>query len=408
MLVPSLPSPFSPLTTTPTMVADVYIVSAARTPVGSFNGTLKAVPATELGSTALKAAVERSGLAPSDIQEVLFGHVLQGSAGQAPARQAAIGAGLPVTTDATTVNKVCAAGLKAVALATQSIQLGHHSVSAAGGMESMSNAPYYIGRNATGGFGHGQLQDALVRDGLSDAYSQEAMGICAEETAKKFDLSREAQDAYAIESYNRAAQAWASELFKNEIVPVTIKDRRGNETVVNEDEEFKKVKLEKIPSLRPVFKKDGTITAANASTINDGASAVVLASAEEVQKRDLKPLARIVSYADAAVEPVDFPIAPASAIPIALKRAGLTADQVALWEVNEAFAAVALANAKILTLDLTKVNTRGGGVSLGHPLGSSGSRILVTLTHALQPGQYGVAAVCNGGGGATAMVIQRL
>ncbi|PWN20025.1 peroxisomal 3-ketoacyl-CoA-thiolase [Microstroma glucosiphilum] len=387
-------------------VQDVYILSAARTPVGSFNGSLKKVTAPQLGATALKAALERAQVKPEQLQEAYFGNVLQGNVGQAPARQVVIGAGCPPETEATTINKVCASGMKAIMLASQSIALGQRKIMAAGGMESMSNSPFYFPRGAA--FGHQQVADAIVKDGLSDVYNGVHMGNCAEKTAKDHSLTREAQDAYAIESYKRAADAWKAGVFSNEIAPVTISDKKGD-IIIAEDEEYKKIQLEKIPTLRPVFQpKDGTVTAANASTLNDGASAVILSTKAGAEELGVKPLAKIIAFADAAVAPIDFPVAPAKAIPIALERAGITKDQVALWEINEAFSAVALANNKILGLDASKVNKFGGGVSLGHPIGSSGSRIVVSLVHALKAGEYGVAGVCNGGGGASAIVVQRL
>ncbi|PWN35885.1 thiolase [Meira miltonrushii] len=386
-------------------ISDVVILSATRTPIGSFNGVLKKVTAPELGITAAKAAIERAGLKPNQIEDAYFGSVLQGNLGQAPARQVVLGSGCPSTTEATTINKVCASGMKAITLAAQNIMLGQRKVMLAGGMESMSNAPFYQARQLPV-LGHAQLADGIMRDGLTDVQGGYPMGNCAENTAKKHELTREAQDAYAIESYKRAADAWKAGAFKNEVVPVTIKDKKGD-VVVSEDEEFKNIKLDKVPSLRPVFDKNGTVTAANASTINDGASAVILASEEEAKKLGVKPLAKIISFADAACDPIDFPIAPAHAIPMALEKAGLKTSDIALWEINEAFSAVALANVKLLDLDPSKVNVLGGGVSLGHPIGSSGCRIVVTLAHALKPGQYGCAGVCNGGGGATAIVIKR-
>lgn len=385
-------------------INDVFIISAARTPIGSFNGVLKKATAPELGVVAVKAAIERAGLKPDQIEEVYMGNVLQGNVGQAPARQVALKAGCPDTTEATTINKVCASGMKAISLAAQNIALGQRGVMVAGGMESMSNAPYYLPRGNS--YGHVQATDAIIKDGLFDVYNQFAMGNCAENTAKKLSITREQQDAFAIESYRRSAEAWKANAFANEIAPVTISDKKGD-MVISEDEEYKNVKLEKIPSLRPVFDKNGTITAANASTLNDGASAVVLASAAEVEKLGVKPLAKIVAFADAACAPIDFPIAPAYAIPKALEKAGLTKDDIALFEINEAFSAVALANNQMLELDASKVNVLGGGVSLGHPIGSSGARIVVTLAYALKPGQYGCAGVCNGGGGASAIIIKR-
>ncbi|PWN28915.1 thiolase [Jaminaea rosea] len=387
------------------MTNDVFILSAVRTPVGSFNGSLKKVTAPQLGVTALKAAMERAQVKPEQLEDAYFGNVLQGSVGQAPARQVVLGAGCPDTTEATTINKVCASGMKAISLAAQNIALGDRKIMAAGGMESMSNAPFYFPRNAA--FGHVQAMDAIIKDGLTDAYEGGAhMGKCADQCAQKHGLSREDQDAYAIESYKRAAEAWKAGAFANEIVPVTIPDKRGD-VVVSEDEEYKNIKLDKVPTLRPVFDKNGTVTAANASTLNDGASAVILGSKEAAASLGVKPLAQILASADAACAPVDFPIAPAKAIPLALEKAGVKKEDVALWEINEAFSAVALANNKILGLDASKVNTLGGGVSLGHPIGSSGARIVVTLVHALKPGQIGVAGVCNGGGGASAIVVKR-
>lgn len=388
-----------------TSISDVVILSATRTPIGSFNGVLKKATAPELGITAAKAAIERAGLKPNQIEDAYFGSVLQGNLGQAPARQVVLGSGCPSSTEATTINKVCASGMKAITLAAQNIMLGQRKVMLAGGMESMSNAPFYQARQLPV-LGHAQLADGIMRDGLTDVQGGYPMGNCAENTAKTHDLTREAQDAYAIESYKRAADAWKAGAFQNEIVPVTIKDRKGD-VVVSEDEEYKNIKLDKVPSLRPVFDKNGTVTAANASTINDGASAVILSSEEEAKKLGVKPLAKIISFADAACDPIDFPIAPAHAIPLALEKAGLKTSDISLWEINEAFSAVALANVKLLNLDPSKVNVLGGGVSLGHPIGSSGCRIVVTLAHALKPGQYGCAAVCNGGGGATAIVIKR-
>lgn len=386
-------------------ISQVVILSATRTPIGSFNGVLKKATAPELGITAAKAAIERAGLKPDQIEDAYFGSVLQANVGQAPARQVVLGAGCPSSTEATTINKVCASGMKAISLAAQNIMLGQRKVMLAGGMESMSNAPFYQARQLPT-LGHAQLLDGIMKDGLTDVQGGFPMGNCAENTAKKYELTREQQDEYAIESYKRAAEAWKAGAFKNEIVPVTIKDRKGD-IVVSEDEEYKNIKFDKVPTLRPVFDKNGTVTAANASTINDGASAVVLASEEEAKKLGVKPLAKIVSFADAAMDPIDFPIAPARAIPLALEKAGLQVSDIALWEINEAFSAVALANQKILNLDPSKLNVLGGGVSLGHPIGSSGCRIVVTLAHALKPGQYGCAAVCNGGGGASAIVIQR-
>jgi len=387
---------------------EVFIVSAGRTPVGSMSGSLKALSATELGAQVVKTTIARAGLKPSDIEEVYMGSVLQANLGQSPARQVAIKAGCPESTEATTINKVCASGMKSIILATQNLQTGNRSVMVAGGMESMSNTPFYLPRGAS--FGHFQASDAIIKDGLWDVYNQIHMGSCAEETAVKHSIGREAQDDYAIESYTRAKKAWEAGVFKDEIVPVEIPDKRtGKPTVVSEDEEYKNIKMDKVRSLRPVFKKEnGTVTAANASTLNDGASAVVLMTGEKADALGVKKLAKIISYADAACAPIDFPIAPALAIPIALKKAGLKIEDIAKIELNEAFSVVALANLKILGITSENVNVYGGAVALGHPIGSSGCRIVVTLAHALKSGEYGLAGVCNGGGAASAIVIQKL
>ncbi|KAI9139834.1 putative acetoacetyl-CoA thiolase [Paraphysoderma sedebokerense] len=384
----------------------VFIVSAARTPVGCFQGSLSKLSAPELGAVAIKGAIEKAGIKPSDVEEVYMGNVVGANAGQAPTRQALIKAGCPQSTEATTINKVCASGMKAIMLATQNLRLGDQSVMVAGGMESMSNVPYYSPRNAK--YGHQQLTDGIIKDGLWDVYNQVHMGICAETTAEKYKISREEQDKHAISSYKRSAEAWKSGVFKNEVVPVTIQDRK-KDIVVSEDEEYKNVKFDKIPSLKPVFKpKDGTVTAANASTLNDGASAVVLMTESKAKEMGVKPLAEVVSFADAACAPIDFPIAPALAIPKALKKAGLSVNDISLFEINEAFSVVVRANEQILKIDPSKVNVVGGAVSLGHPIGSSGSRIVVTLTHLLKSGQFGCAAICNGGGAASAIVIKKL
>lgn len=385
---------------------EVVIVSAARTPVGSFGGALAKVPAVELGAVAIKGAIAKAGLKPDQVEEVYMGNVIQSNLGQAPARQAALAAGCPETTEATTINKVCSSGLKAVTLAAQNLQLGIRSIMVAGGMESMSSTPYYVQRNLK--YGHQSLTDSVVKDGLTDAYNHIHMGVCAEETAAKYKINRQAQDAHAIQSYKRSAHAWKSGWFDEEVVPVTIKDRK-KEIVVSKDEEYTNVNFDKITELRPVFQKEnGTVTAANASTLNDGASALLLTTKQKAEELNLKPLAQIISYADAACSPKLFTIAPSLAVPIALKRAGLTADDISLFEFNEAFSVVAVANEQLLKLDSKKINIAGGAVSLGHPIGSSGSRILVTLTHLLKSGQYGCAAICNGGGGATSVVIKRL
>ncbi|SCZ97549.1 BZ3500_MvSof-1268-A1-R1_Chr4-3g07243 [Microbotryum saponariae] len=385
----------------------VYIVAAARTPVGSFLGSLSKVSAVQLGVAAVQGALSQVSINPSEIEDVYFGNVLQAGVGQSPARQVAIGAGLNESTEATTINKVCASGMKAIMLATQNIQTANREVMIAGGMESMSQAPFYMPRQPAT-FGHVSALDALVKDGLTDVYGDYPMGICAEETAKKHNVSREDQDNYCLETYRKAAAAWDAGAFKAEIAPVTLKDARKGDTVISEDEEYKKILPAKVAGLKPVFKKDGTVTAANASNLNDGASAVILVSEEKLKELNLTPLARIVSFADAALAPIDFPIAPSRALPAALKKANLTIDDIAKFEINEAFSAVALANQKILNIPMEKLNVNGGAVALGHALGSSGSRIVVTLTHLLKKGEFGAAAVCNGGGGASAIVIQRL
>ena len=390
---------------------EVYILSAVRTPIGSFNGSLASVSATKLGAAAIKAAVEKAGIKPEEVDEVFMGNVLQAALGQAPARQAALYAGLPNTVPCTTVNKVCASGMKSIMLAAQSIALGDNEVVVAGGMENMSSVPYYL-PNARNGYrlGDGKLIDGLVFDGLTDVYNQYHMGVAAELCAKECGFSREEQDAYAVESYKRSAAAWAAGKFNDEIAPVEIKDRKGNVVLVKEDEEYKNVNLEKIPTLKPVFQKDGTVTAANASTLNDGASALVLMSKAKAEKSGLKPLAKIVSYADAAQAPEWFTTAPSKALPKALAKADLKTTDIDFFELNEAFSVVALANNKEMDLDSSKVNVNGGAVSLGHPLGSSGARIIVTLISVLKQnkGKYGAAGICNGGGGASALVIELL
>lgn len=393
------------------MKNDVVIVSAARTPMGSFMGSLSGVPATTLGVTAVKGALEKINLDPALVQEIYMGNVLQAGEGQAPARQVAIGAGLPVSTAATTINKVCASGMKAVTMAAQAIKAGDVEILVAGGMENMSMVPHYLdGRNGVK-LGEIKMQDGLLKDGLTDVYNKQHMGVCAELCAKENNISREEQDAFAVQSYERSAAAWAAGKFREEVVPVSIPQRKGEPVLFSEDEEYKAVKFDKIPALPTVFQKEnGTVTAANASTLNDGASALILMSAEKAAGLGIKPLARIVSYADAAVEPERFTTAPSKALPLALKKAGLSKDEIDFFELNEAFSVVGLANSKILGLDPAKVNVNGGAVSLGHPLGSSGSRILVTLINVLKQnnGKYGAAAICNGGGGATAVVIENL
>ncbi|KAG6295062.1 hypothetical protein E4U46_005183 [Claviceps purpurea] len=391
---------------------DAYILSASRTPTGKFNGSFLSVSAPKLGAVAIRSAVEKSKVSIDKITDVYMGNVMQGSVGQAPARQATIFAGLPETVEATTINKVCASGLKAVAIAAQNIQMGLAEAQVAGGMESMSRVPLYVPR-ASGlpAFGHVTMEDGLIKDGLTDVYQQFHMGNCAENTVKKHNITREQQDTYAIESYKKAQKAWADKAFADEIVPVTVAGRKGD-IVIDTDEGYMDVKFDKVPTLKPAFVRDGTgtVTAANSSTLNDGASALVLGNKALAQQHgsSSRVLARICSYADAAMAPIDFPVAPAKAVPIALQRAGITKDQVTIWEFNEAFAAVILANQKILGLEGAKVNPLGGAISLGHALGSSGSRILTTLLHQLKPGEYGVAAICNGGGAATAMVVQRI
>ncbi|KAI1410798.1 thiolase [Hypoxylon sp. FL1857] len=393
-------------------IRDAYILSASRTPTAKFNGSFLTVSAPQLGAVAIKSALEKSKVPVEKVTDVYMGNVLQGNIGQAPARQAAIFAGLPKTVEAITINKVCASGLKAVVFAAQNIQLGLSEAQIAGGMENMSQVPYYVPRaSSLPPFGHVKMEDGLIKDGLTDVYDQFHMGVCAETTAKKYEISREAQDEYAIRSYERSQAAWKNKAFADEIAPVTVKGRKGD-TVIDTDEGYLDVKLEKVPTLKPAFIRDGTgtVTAANSSTLNDGASALVLGSRDIAKEfgAGSRVLARICGSADAAVDPVDFPIAPAKAVPIALERAGITKDQVAIWEFNEAFAAVIKANEKILGLENAKVNPLGGAISLGHALGSSGSRILTTLLHQLKPGEYGVAAICNGGGAATAVVVQRI
>lgn len=388
---------------------EVVIVSIARTPIGSFLGSLSEIPAPKLGAIAIKGALDKINLSPELVDEVLMGNVVQAGTGQAPARQAAIFAGIPDSVPCTTINKVCASGMKAIMQATQSIALGDTSIVVAGGMENMSLIPHYIHMRTGQKFGPATLVDGMQKDGLVDVYDQNAMGVCADLCATEHHFSREDQDAFAIQSYKRSAAAWASGKFAEEVVPVEVPQRRGEPLIVSEDEEFKNVKLEKIPTLRPAFSKDGTVTAANASTINDGAAALVLMSAEKAKELNLKPLASIKSYADAAQEPKWFTTAPAKALPKALDRAGLKLDDVDYFEFNEAFAVVGLANMKILGLDDTNVNVNGGAVALGHPLGCSGARIVITLLSVLQQndGKIGAAAICNGGGGASALILER-
>ena len=390
---------------------EVFIVSAVRTPMGSFLGSLADVPATKLGSTAIKGALDKINLDPKQVQEVYMGNVLQAGEGQAPARQAAMGAGLSNETPTTTINKVCASGMKAVMMAAQSIKAGDQDVIVAGGMENMSSVPHYFNARKSTKLGDVKMTDGMVHDGLTDVYGKVHMGVCAEKCAAEYGFSREDQDNFAIESYKRSAKAWSEGKFDNEVVPVEIPQRKGEPVIFKEDEEFKAVNFEKIGTLATVFQKEnGTVTAANASTLNDGASALVLMSKEKMEELGLKPLAKIISYADAAHEPEWFTTAPSKALPIALKKANMELSDIDFFEFNEAFSVVGLANNKILGLDAAKVNVHGGAVSLGHPLGSSGSRIIVTLINVLKQnnGKFGAAAICNGGGGASAIVIENL
>jgi acetyl-CoA C-acetyltransferase len=392
------------------MAKEVYIVAAARTPMGSFLGSLASIPATQLGAVAIKGALEKGNVPADSIDEVFMGNVLQAGVGQAPARQAALGAGLGQNVPCTTVNKVCASGMKAIMLGAQTIIAGDNHIVVAGGMESMSQTPHYVdGRNGTK-FGNITMLDGITKDGLLDVYSKVPMGNCAELCAKEHSFSREDQDNFAISSYTRAAEAWKAGKFNNEIVPVSVPQRKGDPVLFSEDEEYKNVFLDKIPSLRPAFDKEGTITAANASTINDGASAVILASKEAVEKYGLKPIAKIVSYADAAHAPEWFTTAPTKAVGKALEKAGMQTSDVDFWELNQAFSVVGLANMKLLGLDPSKVDVNGGAVALGHPLGNSGSRIIVTLINVLKQNnaKFGGAGICNGGGGASAMIIENI
>ncbi|XP_066478477.1 acetyl-CoA acetyltransferase, mitochondrial [Tiliqua scincoides] len=387
---------------------EAVIVSAVRTPIGSFQGSLSSLPATKLGSVAIKGAIERAGIPMEEVKEIYMGNVIQAGQGQAPARQATLGAGLPVSTACTTINKVCASGMKSIMLAAQSLMCGNQEVMVAGGMESMSNVPYTMSRGATP-YGGVKLEDLIVKDGLTDVYNKIHMGNCAENTAKKFTISRDDQDAYAIKSYTKSKEAWDSGVLAKEIVPVTISQKGKPDTEIKEDEEYKRVDFSKVPKLKAVFQKEnGTVTAANASTLNDGAAALVLMTSEAAKRLNAKPLARIVAFADAAVDPIDFPIAPAHAVPKLLRQAGLKKEEIAMWEINEAFSVVVLANIKMLDIDPQKVNIHGGAVSLGHPIGMSGARIVVHMAHALKQGEYGLAGICNGGGGASSILIQKL
>lgn len=390
---------------------EVVIVSAVRTPMGSFGGSLSSVPATTLGGVAIKGALEKVSLSTDKVDEVYMGNVLQANLGQAPARQAAMAAGLTQEVPCTTINKVCSSGMKSIMLAAQSIVCGDNDIVIAGGMENMSSVPHYFANGRNGQkLGDMKLVDGLVKDGLTDVYNKVHMGNCAELCAKEMNFSREQQDAFAIESYNRSASAWENGKFKDEVVPVAVPQRRGDDLIVSEDEEYKNVKMDKIPNLRPVFDKDGTVTAANASTLNDGAAALLLMSVEKAKELGLKPIAKIRSYADAAHQPEWFTTAPAKALTIALDKANISTRDVDYFELNEAFSVVGLANIEKLGLDATKVNVNGGAVSLGHPLGCSGARIIVTLLHVLQQNdaKVGAAGICNGGGGASAMIVEMI
>jgi acetyl-CoA C-acetyltransferase len=393
------------------MSKEVYIIAGARTPIGSFQGSLSSLSATQLGAAAIKGALGKAGIDPSNVDEVYMGNVLPANLGQAPARQAALFAGIPHSVVCTTINKVCASGMKSIMLAANSILLGDADIAVAGGMESMSNVPHYIGQSRSGyKLGHGELTDGMIKDGLWDVYNNYHMGNAAELCARECGISREMQDEFTIESYRRSQNAIAQGYFKGEIVPVEIPQRGGTPMVVDTDEEPARVNFDKIPGLKPVFLKDGTVTAANASTINDGAAAVVLASAEAIKKYGLTPIAKFRAGADAAKSPEWFTTAPADALPKAIAKAGLTHGQIDAWEINQAFAVVSIANEQILQLDRSKVDVWGGGVSLGHPIGCSGARIVVTLMSVLasKGGKYGAAGICNGGGGASAVVIEML
>ena len=389
---------------------EVYIVSAVRTAIGSFNGALSSVSSTKLGAAAIKGAVDKIKLNPAEVQQVYMGCVLQGNLGQAPARQAAKFAGLPNETQCTTINKVCASGLKSIVIGAQNIMLGDAEVVVAGGMENMSAVPYYLDQARTGyRLGNGTVIDGLVKDGLTDVYHQNHMGNSAELCAKEMNITRQEQDAFAIESYTRAAKAWKENKFTEEVIPLTISTKKGD-VVVSEDEEYKQVNFEKIPQLKPVFDKAGTVTAANASTLNDGAAALVLMSKEKAEKLGLKPLAKIIGYADAEQAPEWFTTTPSKAIPAAVQKAGLKMSDIEYFEINEAFSVVSIANNRLMNLDPAKVNIHGGAVAIGHPLGASGARIVVTLLNVLkqQNARYGAAGICNGGGGGSALVIERL
>ncbi|MEK6479647.1 acetyl-CoA C-acyltransferase [Catalinimonas sp. 4WD22] len=390
---------------------EVYIVSAVRTPIGSFGGSLASLSAIDLGAAAIKGALQKAKIEPAQVQEVLMGNVVSANLGQAPARQAAIASGIPYEVPCTTINKVCSSGMKSVMFGAQSIMLEQQDIIVAGGMESMSNIPYYLPKARFGyKYGGGELVDGLEKDGLFEAYYKFAMGNCADNTAKEMKISREEQDEYAVNSYRRVATATESGFFKQEIVPVEVPQRKGDPIKIEEDEEYKKVNFDKIPSLRPVFSKDGTVTAANASTINDGAAALVLVSKKKAEELELKPIAKIRGFADAAQDPLWFTTSPSLAIPKAMKLAGVNSSDVDFYEINEAFSAVAIANNRQLSLNPEKVNVFGGAVALGHPLGCSGARIITTLCNVLhqKDGKIGVAGICNGGGGASALVIEQI
>lgn len=389
----------------------VYIVSAVRTPIGSFGGSLKGLSATKLGAAAIRGALQKAGVKPDQVQDVLMGCVMQANLGQAPARQAALFAGLPNEVNCTTINKVCASGMKAISQAAQSIALGDSDIVVAGGMENMSNVPFYVEQMRWGNkYGNTELIDGLAKDGLTDVYDGKAMGNAAELCAKECGISREEQDAFAIESYRRSQQAWEKGSFENEVIPVEIPQRKGERVLFAKDEEPFNVKFEKIPSLSPAFQKEGTVTAANASTMNDGAAALVLICKEKAEELGLHPIARIAAFADAEQAPEWFTTTPAKALPRAIAKAGLQMEDISYWELNEAFSVVGIENSRRMQLDPATVNVNGGAVSLGHPLGASGARIIVTLIHILQQNKarYGAAGICNGGGGASAMVIENL
>ena len=390
---------------------EVYIVAALRTPLGSFGGVLSSLSAPELGATAITGALEAAGLTPEQVEEVYFGNVCSANLGQAPARQAALKAGIPMSVPCTTVNKVCSSGIKTVMIGAQAIMAGQQDIIVAGGMESMSNVPYYVPSARWGSkYGDKTLVDGLAKDGLTDAYDGQAMGVCADATADKYSISREAQDEYTISSYQRAAEATSAGWFGKEIIPVAVPQRKGDPVMVSEDEEYKRVKFEKIPALRPAFTKGGTVTAANASTINDGASAIILVSKRKAEELGLKPLAKILAFADAAQEPQWFTTAPTLAAPKALKNAGMQLSDIDFFEVNEAFAVVSMAFAQELEIEREQMNVFGGSVSIGHPLGASGARILTTLNNVLthKDASVGMAAICNGGGGASALIIEKV